>query len=414
MEPYTRRLLMIVSIATYTILPLAGDTSSSRITLGFTGDIMIHNSQLRRAWLGEEADGRDKGYDFNPAFEWFAPHLEAPDFTMGNLETTLGGANSAWISDEKWAFREYQAYPCFTTPDELAPSLVNAGFDLLGTANNHCMDSNLEGVARTLEVLEEAGLPATGTSREGSPRPWRGEIGNFDISILAWTHSVNGLISSRGMEGINVFNARGHDGRLEEMLEEIRAEAALEHDLLILFIHWGQEYMDEPDQYQKNLADLAIEAGADVIIGSHPHTLQPIERRIVDSPDDPGKTREVFIAWSMGNFISSQRYREGSRDRVDGSAMLNLEIERGSDGRARVAAASMIPLYVHWTGDDIRVLAVADGLSPGGIDRYGLSEYDVDRLEAYDAWVPAQMTRYLGATPARRNGAGWRVEFRGP
>lgn len=394
------RVISAVTLVFCFLVPLAGESTAGSITLGFVGDIMFHNSQLRRAWLGEDDSGNDLGYDFNPAFEWFAPYLREPDLMVGNLETTLGGPDSAWITDENFTFREYQAYPTFTTPDELAPALASAGFDLLGTANNHCMDSNLEGAARTLEVLGNAGLDATGTARSGSPKPWRGDVGGYAISFLAWTASVNGLISSRGMEPINVFNARGTDDRLDEMLAEIRAEAALNRDLVILSIHWGQEYFEEPDQYQKNLADLAIEAGADIIIGSHPHVLQPLEFR-----------NGVFIAWSMGNFLSSQRCQDGGKEWVDGSALLSLEINRDSSGKARVNTASFIPLYVHWTRDNIRVLAVADGLGKRGVERYGLSNYDMERLEDLDLWIPAQMTRYLGAIPAGRSGSGWTVYF---
>ncbi len=394
------RSVLILIIVSVVLGPLAADNSVNTLTLGFVGDIMFHNSQLRRAWLGEDSSGQDLGYDFAPAFEWITPHLEKPDLMIGNLETTLGGPNSAWLTDEKYTFREYQAYPTFTTPDELAPALASAGFDILGTANNHCMDSNLEGAARTLDILENAGLETTGTSRSGSPIPWRGNVEGFDISILAWTASVNGLISSRGMDPINVFNSRGKDDRLDEMISEIRAESALNRDLVILFIHWGQEYFEEPDQYQKNLADLAIEAGADIIIGSHPHVLQPLEIR-----------DGVLVAWSMGNFLSSQRHQEGERSWVDGSALLGLEIQKNEFGEVRVSSASFIPVYVHWTADDIRVLSVADGLDNQGAEKYGLSEYDVERLEALEAWVPSQMTRYLGSTPARKSGAGWKVSF---
>ena len=400
----------------FTIISVAASAQDQdSALLSFSGDIMVHNSQLRRAWMGVDAQGDDMGYDFRPSFEWIAPYIGTADFSMGNLETTFGGPDSAWIKNEEWAFREYHAYPCFTSPDALAEALNDAGYDLMGTANNHCMDSNLEGAARTLEVLASAGLPSTGTAAAGRPEPWRGVIRGFNLSVLAWTHSVNGLVSSRGMETINVFNARGKDGRLEEMLADIRREAAGDSDLVILFIHWGQEYMNEPDQYQKNLADLAVRAGADVIIGSHPHTLQPIETRVFDDDGDgPLPPREVFIAWSLGNFISSQRYVAETRDWVDGSAILNLNITRGKHGRARVGSASMIPVYVRWSPTDIRVLAVADGLRTGAAGKYSLSEYDLERMRRYDEWVPAQMTRYLGALPARRFGAGWRVDFPEP
>ncbi|MDT8299124.1 MAG: CapA family protein, partial [Spirochaetaceae bacterium] len=235
MTRFPEKLLLstIVAVAALIVPKQAGGQ-----TLGFVGDVMIHSSQLRRAWLGEDDRGVDSGYDFTPTFEWFAPYLLTPDLMLGNLETTFGGPNSALVTDEKYAFREYQAYPTFTTPDSLASALKAAGFDVMVTANNHSMDSGLGGAARTLTVLKEEGLEATGTSRSGRPVPWRGRVGDFNLSVLAWTASVNGLIASRGMEAINVFNARGHDGRLEEMLNDIRAEAERQPDLVILFIHW--------------------------------------------------------------------------------------------------------------------------------------------------------------------------------
>ena len=381
------------------------------LRLGFAGDIMVHDTQLRRAWLGEDDAGRDRGYDFQGSFEQIAPYLQAPDMMIGNLETTFGGPNSAWVTDQRYAFREYQAYPSFTTPDALAAALVRAGFNLVGTANNHSMDSNINGLERTLDVLEAAGLASTGTAQQGAPVPWRGTMGGFRISILSWTASTNGLIAPGNMEGVNVFSARGRDGRIEEMLEDIRRESARGSDLVILCIHWGAEYLTEPDQYQRNLAALAIESGADIIIGSHPHVFQPVERRIVEGPEG---RREVFIAWSMGNFLASQRYRKGVREWTDGSALLNLEVIRTADGRARIRAAEAVPVYVQWTPEYIRVLPVGEALAAGGTEKFGLTDYDIGRLNALEAWISSQFTRYLGPLPAQKTDTGWRAEFPEP
>lgn len=389
-------------------LPLFAETP---IRIGIAGDIMMHNTQLSRAWLGLNASGEDRGYDFNPAFEWFTPYLKDPDLMIGNLETTFGGPNSALVTNETYAFREYQAYPTFTTPDQLAPALKNAGFDVLVTANNHCMDSNLEGVTRTLDVLDNAELAYTGTARGNRSEAWRGRVGGLNISLLSWTASVNGLISSRGMDGINVYSSRGKNARLQEMLTDIRREADLKPDLLMLYIHWGQEYREEPNNDQKDIADLVINAGVDVIIGSHPHFFQPIERRIVEGPQG---LKEVFIIWSMGNFISSQKYREGEREWTDGSAMLVLEISRGKRQPARVASAEAIPLYVAWTDEQIQVISVAEGLVEGAAETLGLNQYDLARLDAFDRWIPGQFTRYLGELPALKTTSGWKVDFAEP
>ena len=372
--------------------------TSAGVTIGFTGDIMVHNSQLKRSWLGLDSRGNDLGYNFSPMFEWFSEYLKKPDLMIGNLETTFGGPDSAWIKDEKYAFREYQAYPTFTTPDELAEALAEAGFDLLGTANNHCMDSNLEGAARTVEILKNAGLESTGTSAEGKPDPWEKEINGIKIKVFSWTASVNGLVSSRGMQTINVFNAKGKDGRLQEMLKEIRDAKKDNPDILILLIHWGQEYFDEPDQYQKNLAELALKNGADIIIGSHPHVLQPFEIR--DSN---------FIAWSMGNFISSQRFSEGRRAWVDGSVMLELTISKDKYNKVSVSGIDFIPLYVKWSSSAIRVLPINEGLKEDGTRKFNLTEYDRQRIKILNEHIADQITLYMKDTAAVKTDTGWSI-----
>ncbi len=405
-----RSLHFAAALIFFSLLPaaLSGEERAKQIELTFVGDVMTHSTQLRRAWLGTDDEGQDKGYDFSPSFEWIQPFLNQSDFTMGNLETTFGGPHSALVKDEKYAFREYQAYPCFTTPDELADTLKSCGFDLLGTANNHSMDSNLEGVSRTIEVLGRAGIPSTGTAAEGSPEPWRGTVGGFKISIMAWTQSVNGIVSSRGMERVNVFSARGKNQRLEEMLQEIRDEAALNPDVLILFTHWGQEYRTEPNEVQKSLANLAIEAGVDIIIGSHPHTLQPVELRRVERN---GQEEEVLIAWSLGNFISSQRHGEAPKEWVDGSAILNLRLEEGEDRGLRLNRLSMLPVYVQWAAGYIRVLPPLKALDEKDIALLELSDYDRKRLKALDEWAASQLVRYMGALPALCDRGWWRLNL---
>ena len=406
MAHFYRRLIVHMALI-ITLTPLMQAQES--ITLGFVGDIMMHNTQLRRAWLGEDENGVDQGYNFHPAFEWAKNNLASPDLTIANFETTLGGPNSALVVDDRYGFREYQAYPTFTTPDTLAQALSQAGIDVVSTANNHCLDSGIPGLERTITILEEANLHTVGTSKSGFPTPWRGRVQNLKISLLAWTASTNGLIFSKGMEQVNVFNATGHDDRLEDMLAEIRNEASQDSDFVILLIHWGQEYMEEPDQYQKNLAQLAIEAGVDIIIGSHPHTLQPIERRIVERN---GQKEEVFIAWSLGNYISSQRYVKEERPWVDGSAMLQLQLEE-THNHWRVSKATFLPVYSHWTPDQIRVLPLHEALNSKE-SPYPLSAYDQERIRALDAWIPTQLTRYLGNIPAHSHSNGWTVQFPSP
>ncbi len=284
MKKITLLLLLIQHVA------VAQDTT--RLSLLFGGDIMGHDSQISSAY-----NATTKVYDYTSCFQFAKPYLQAADLTIANLELTLAGP-------------PYKGYPQFSSPDELVVALKDAGFDVLVTANNHCVDRGRKGLERTVEMLDSCNIPHTGTFVDTVSRmndhPLMVEKNGFTLAILNYTFSTNGL----PVHKLNVVN------RLDTAIihKDLNRAKELKPDAIIVFTHWGVEYQSLPLKSQKDVTEFCFKHGAQLVIGAHPHVLQPMEWR---------KGKNQFVAYSLGNFVSGQRKRY-----TDGGAMAYIELEK--------------------------------------------------------------------------------------
>lgn len=253
---------------------------------------MQHDSQIRAAQNLET-----NTYDYSACFEYVKPIVELADLAIANLEVTLAGP-------------PYKGYPQFSAPDELALGLKNSGFDVLVTANNHCVDRRRKGLERTIDVLDSLGISHTGTFKDSISRattyPLIVASNEFKISLLNYTYGTNGI----PVTSPNVANLIDTT-QIKIDLQKARSQQT---DATIVFMHWGDEYKDAPNKTQKELAEFCFNNGATLVVGSHPHVLQPMEWR---------KEKNQLVAYSLGNFVSGQQ----SRFR-DGGAMLWVEFEK--------------------------------------------------------------------------------------
>lgn len=287
---------------------------------------MVHDSQNAAANRGRQ------GHNFAEAFSTVL-HLTTPaDLTFGNLETVLGGPE-----------RRYKGYPRFNTPDSLAEALKRSGFDIVQTTNNHSYDQGPAGLLRTLDVLAGFDLPALGTfsNAEAAEAPWVIlEAGEFRIGFLAYTFGTNGIEAPRGREyQVSTLT-------LPKAIREVEALRALEVDAVVVGLHWGKEYSHEPKPGQIRIAKKLIAAGADVLLGGHPHVLQPMEfiRTEASQPGDP--PREGLVHYSLGNFISNMFLRPTELGLI---LEVTLAKPRGG-GPTRVAGVRYAPTWVHKYG----------------------------------------------------------------
>ena len=272
-------------------------SAQERITLLFVGDLMQHDAQIKAASTPE-------GYDYSDCFKHIKAEIEAADIAIANLEVTLGG-------------RPYRGYPAFSAPDEFVYDVKEAGFDVLLTANNHCLDRGKRGLERTATLLDSLQIPFAGTYTDEKSRRMRYplliEKNGFRIALLAYTYGTNGLTPSPP----NIVNYIDR----KQMKDDILTARQMKPDAIIACMHWGLEYQSLPNASQKDLADWLINQGVDHVIGSHPHVLQPMEVR-----SNPNTPAQHLIVYSLGNFISNM-----SKEKTDGGAMLKLELKKTED-----------------------------------------------------------------------------------
>ena len=266
------------------------------LQLIFVGDIMTHGPQIRAALIGA---GR---YDFTPSFALVKEQIQRADLALANLETTFGGT-------------PYSGYPMFSSPTALGEALRDAGFDVLTTANNHSCDRRGYGITHTIDVLDSLGIATTGSYRTPEERPSRTplirEVHGVKIAILAYTYGTNGLPIPHPALVDTI--------RREQIASDLRRADSLGADYKIVQIHWGNEYEKNPSRAQRDLALWLSQQGVDAIIGSHPHVVQ--ESAFIESAN---KSAQVFVIYSMGNFISNQVRPAATR----GGMLLTLTLLR--------------------------------------------------------------------------------------
>ena len=261
-------------------------TVTDTISLVFAGDVMGHGMQITGAWR----DGGDSCYNYHPVFQWVKDYISAADVAVANLEVTLAGA-------------PYTGYPQFSTHQSLAYALQDAGFDVLLNANNHVLDRGKRGLERTLDVLDSIGMMHTGSFRDSDERntqyPLIIEKNNFRLVLLNITYSTNNI----PVEKPNVVNYID----TVQMAKDLAKARALKPDYIITCIHWGEEYRNTENATQRQLAAFLALNGCHLIVGTHPHVVQPIAKIPVANGDS------IPVAYSLGNFISNQRdrYRNG-------------------------------------------------------------------------------------------------------
>lgn len=312
----------------------------STASVGVTGDILIHSSVYDGAKQG------DGSYDFSPHYEYIAPYFQKYDCMVANLEVTLGGGKPS-------------SFPCFNCPDSIVDALKGAGVDLLLTANNHSYDTRTAGLKRTVQTVRQKGLDSLGT-RDNTEESFYQikEVGDVKVGMACFTYSE---LSDGGVKSLNgiPLNADAFDlvssfdpKRLDEFYAE--AERAVNElkkggaDVMMFYLHWGYEYRYTPADHQKKMAQKLCELGVDVIVGGHPHVIQPFETITAANGN------QSLCIYSTGNAISNQRKALMDSDNHSGHTedgmIFGVTWEKWSDGSVRLKEVEILPTWVIRTG----------------------------------------------------------------
>ena len=310
-----------------------------KASIGVTGDIMSHGPVINSAL---QEDGT---YDFSKSFQYIAPYYAGYDFMIANLELTMGGT----------AAGEYRGYPTFNCPDDIVDGIKDAGIDLVLTSNNHSYDTGHAGFIRTQEVLNQKGLAYTGTKLSTDSKSYTIQnINGIKVGMINYTYetegssgekkSVNGLIiTDEDAPLINTFNYKKMDlfySEVESAVNAMRSDGA---DFVMFFIHWGNEYQNSPSNTQKKIAMQLCELGVDVIVGGHPHVVQPMQVLTAESG------HKTYCIYSIGNALSNQRryeIKEAPEGHTEDGIIFGVEFKRWSDGRLEISDIHATPLWV--------------------------------------------------------------------
>ncbi|RVU53909.1 CapA family protein [Anaerosphaera multitolerans] len=302
------------------ILISAEEDEISTVKILATGDIMYHLPLYIKTLNSETGK-----YDFSTYYEKMRDQIEASDIVVGNFETTV---NPNW---------KLSGHPMFNTPIEALEYLKSAGFDILSTANNHCLDTSIEGVETTIEAIESVGLQNFGTYNNGERKLLTVEENGIKVGFLAYTESFNGL--DYGIEEEKLYMLSPMDESLiTSEIEELKSQGT---DFIVIYPHWGVEYRTVPSDYQRQMNEFFLNAGADVVLGSHPHVLQPVEYREIDGENK-------FSIYSMGNSISNQRKPWLLEKGVEFGSFVELTVEKNMrENKTALKSVDVMPTYVN-------------------------------------------------------------------
>lgn len=285
------------------------------------GDVICHNTNFLDAY-----DAQTDTYDFSYTFEDIKKYFDNSDIAIGTLETNFAGKSFG-----------YSNYPMFNSPEQLAMDLKELGVDVLATANNHCLDKGYTGLVNTLNELDKVGIEHMGTysSEESSKQYLIKDINGIKFAFLSYTYGTNGIDIPNGKEyTVNLIDKE----KIKLDLENVKLESV---DVICVNMHWGQEYRLQPNDEQIELADFLFKNGVDLVLGSHTHCLEPMEKRTVTLED--GSTKEGFIIYSLGNFMSGQN-ADNSRQ----SVILDISITKnGESGKISIDSVEYTPIYMY-------------------------------------------------------------------
>ena len=285
------------------------------LTLMFIGDVMSHSPQVDAARL------EDGTYDYAPCYRFLAPYIASADLCIANMEVPLAGA-------------PYTGYPQFSCPDAMMSQLFDAGVDVFLTANNHTCDKGAKGIRRTIHVMDSLGIPHVGTYLDSMDFQQRNplivEKNGFRIALLNYTYGTNGIPAP------NPFIVNLLDSTV--IARDIARARELKADYIVVMPHWGIEYERHQNKKQMGYTRYMYECGADMVIGGHPHVVQPIT---LENKNELGVAQRI-TAYSLGNFVSNQRKRY-----TDGGIIVKSQLVCDTNGVIQITDYEYLPYWVY-------------------------------------------------------------------
>jgi len=300
-------------------------------TILMGGDLLWHNTVWASAAEDHARTGAGRRFDFDPMFAMLRPYVESADLALCHEEVPFAAPGGPLLS-----------YPVFAAPHEIAAWIGSMGWDACTTASNHSMDAGVEGIIRTADLLERAGVAHLGTFRSASERSEPVVLATDEgvrVGIVAATYGLNGYVLPAG-QGWAVSQL----GDPDDLLAQARRARAAGADIVIAHVHWGTEYSHLPDATQVALAaELTASPDIDLVLGEHAHVVQPITR-----------VNGTWVVYGMGNMVAQS---ELDRPEAYEGITVQVEVAEGADGDWRIDGLAYLPTqWNHYTpGRPVRI-----------------------------------------------------------
>ena len=369
------------------IIKAAEDAFAAEMTITAAGDIRCQEQQLINAY-NEEFDS----FDFTEGFQYIREMLKDSGFTAATLKTTMAGRWNGYDN----TFNGYTCYMGYSnSPETLADTLADCSFDLLNTATNHALDSGIDGVSATIDVLSGAGLTHIGTAKgENDSKDYILTQDGLRIAFTGWTSDTDDI--SFGNEyayAVNSLDENDHK-KISALCRHV-TQLQEENDFVIVMLNFTSSESSEVESEERNLAKEVAEAGADVILGTGSIAVKPMD--IITYVDEDGFQYQSVVFYGLGNLVSSERYSDYEYEdlAVDFGMILRLHIRRSIGGLLLLSSFDVYPTYSDWTDDVVRTIPA---LKARGTSQYKdlISEDEKSRLESVPEALMENLLSYTG------------------
>lgn len=343
----SKNISSITSIPTLTPDPTPTPVAKLTATILAAGDVIMHDNVIKS---GKKDDNT---YDYTEIFSEIKPYVQKADFSVINYEGVT-------LDSDK----NYAGYPLFNAPPAIISAIADTGFDMVNNGNNHSLDKGLKGLLETRNIIKEKNMQVIGTYNDkGESRYKIRDLNGIKVGFLSYTYGCNMNENRLTEEERETHISLIDNKKIETEIQTLSPKV----DLVVVLMHWGVEYRKEPTNEQKKLADDIFSWGADVILGSHPHVVEPSDTREVD-----GEVK--YLVYGMGNFLSNQiggdNPNERNNDYTEDSMMILIEIEKNNiTGKTSLISVQHIPTWVYrYTEQDIYKYTIYPVPSPDIID----------------------------------------------
>lgn len=317
--------------------------------LSFVGDITFESDQLERYY-----DESSVKFDFTDSFKYIHRYLKSSDFTAANLDGVMAGPDENYDN----VFDQYgTAGFLYNMPEAAAQNMKEAGISLVQTANEHSGDFGSDGVKSTLDYLEQAGIKSVGTEKSSKDKRYTiASVNSLKIGYVAYTNNLNIELDEEDAYTVNALD-NYDETKIEQMCDDVKAARRDGAEFVVAMVYAGDVYNTEPDDSQKAIFNALFEAGADIVVGTEPYALQPVEIR--DLKDSNGTDKKGIAIYSLGTFLGSEVYGTSGVDN-DISAVFDVIIHKEGNGKAQITGFRLTPTCITYTEEDIFVLPAAE------------------------------------------------------